>query len=183
MSLRTTSQSDYELRLPQERVKYAMLGGSEVVVGTSIAPYDLMQLRLSQERAKYAMLGGSEVVVGISIASYDVMHASLCCGDPPPRPRPPSLHALHATSQSDSELRLPQERVEYAMLGGSEVVVGTSIASYDLMHASWCCDDPPPRRVIYDHDQRPKCISQRVLVVLCCDLASTRLTNVAHHAI
>ena len=40
---------------------------------------------------------------------------------------------LHATSQSDSELRLPQERAKYAMLGGSEVVVGASIASYDLM--------------------------------------------------
>ena len=53
---------------------------------------------------------------------------------------------LHATSQSDSELRLSQERAKYAMLGGSEVVVGTSIASYyDLMHASWCCVYPPPR--------------------------------------
>ena len=39
----------------------------------------------------------------------------------------------HATSQSDYELRLPQERVKYAMLGGSEVVVGTSsVTSYDL---------------------------------------------------
>ena len=52
---------------------------------------------------------------------------------------------LHATSQSDSELRLSQERAKYAMLGGSEVVVGTSIASYDLMHASWCCGGPLPR--------------------------------------
>ena len=50
-----------------------------------------------------------------------------------------------ATSQSDSELRLPQERVKYAMIGGSEVVVGTRIASYDLMHASWCCGGPLPR--------------------------------------
>ena len=41
--------------------------------------------------------------------------------------------SLHATSQSDFELRLPQERVKYAMLGGSEVVVGTSIASYVLL--------------------------------------------------
>ena len=116
--LRTTSQSDYELRLPQERVKYAMLGGSKVVVGTSIA-------------------------------SYDRTHSSRCCDGPPPRLRPsePShlSMTLHATSQSDYELRSPQERVKYVMLGGSKVVVGTSIASYDLMRASWCCDGPPPR--------------------------------------
>ena len=38
-----------------------------------------------------------------------------------------------ATFKGDSELRLlSQERAKYAMLGGSEVVVGTSIASYDL---------------------------------------------------
>ena len=96
------------------------------------------ELRLSQERVKYTMLGGSEVVVGTSIAPYDLMHASRCCGDPPPRPRtrrtttlaePPHLSmTLHATSQSDHELRLSQERVKYAILGGSEVVVGTSIA-------------------------------------------------------
>ena len=57
---------------------------------------------------------------------------------------------LHATSQSDSELtylkvsRLSQERAKYAMLGGSEAVVGISILPRPLMHASWCCDDPPP---------------------------------------
>ena len=34
------------------------------------------------------------------------------------------------TSPGDSELRLFQERVKYAMLGGSEVVVRTSIVSY-----------------------------------------------------
>ena len=50
-----------------------------------------------------------------------------------------------ATFKGDSELRLSQERAKYAMLGGSEVVVGTSIASYDLMHASWCCGSPLPR--------------------------------------
>ena len=95
---------------------------------------------MSQERATYAMLGGSEVVVGTSIASYDLVHASWCCDDPPPRPRP--LRTLTPLQDSrdlpgDYELRLPQERAKYAMFGGSEVVVGTSIASCDLMHASW----------------------------------------------
>ena len=52
---------------------------------------------------------------------------------------------LHATFQSDSELRMSQGRVKYVMLGGSEVVVGTNIAPYDLMHASWCCGGPLPR--------------------------------------
>ena len=56
------------------------------------------------------------------------------------------LHVtLHATFQSDAELRLSQGRVKYVMLGGTEVVVGTSIAPYDLMHASWCCGGPLPR--------------------------------------
>ena len=110
------------------------------------------KFRLHQEPCQvleYAMIGGSEVVVGTSITSYDLMHASWCCDGPPLRPRPlqPShlSMTLHATSQSDYELRLPQERVEYAMLGGSEVAVGTSIAFYDLMHASWCCNGPLPR--------------------------------------
>ena len=35
---RATFKGDSELRLSQERAKYAMLGGSEVVVGISIAP-------------------------------------------------------------------------------------------------------------------------------------------------
>ena len=52
---------------------------------------------------------------------------------------------LHATFQSDYELRLPQERVGYTMFDGSEGVVGASIASYDLIHASWCCGGPLPR--------------------------------------
>ena len=59
----------------------------------------------------------------------------------PPSP-PITLTPLHDTScdlQCDYvyELRMPQERVKYTMLGGSVVVVGISIASYDLMHASW----------------------------------------------
>ena len=96
------------------------------------------------------MLGGSEAVVGTSIASYDLMHASWCCGGPLPRPRPhltltPLSMTLHATIQSDSELRLSQGRVKYVMLGSPVVVVGISIASYDLMHASWCCGGPLPR--------------------------------------
>ena len=52
---------------------------------------------------------------------------------------------LYVYTESDSEHGLPQERVKYAMLGGSGVMVGTSIVSYDLMHASWCCDSPLPR--------------------------------------
>ena len=88
------------------------------------------ELRLPQERVKYAMLGGSKVLVGTSIATYDLMRASWCSDGPPPRRRPlraePSHHSmtLHATSKCDSELKLPQERVKYAMLGGSEVTVG-----------------------------------------------------------
>ena len=35
--------------------------------------------------------------------------------------------------KGDSEHKLSQERVKYEMLGGTEVVVGRSIASYDLM--------------------------------------------------
>ena len=96
------------------------------------------------------MLGGSEVVVGTSIvASYDLMHASWCCGGPLPRPRPlrtiTPLNDSPRDLSSNAELRLPRERGKYKMLGSSEVVVGTSIASYDLMHASWCCDGPLPR--------------------------------------
>ena len=81
------------------------------------------ELGLPQERAKYAMLGGSEVVVGTSIAPCDLMHASWCCGGPLPRPRP--LQTLTPLLDSprdlpgDYELRLPQERAKYAMLGGS----------------------------------------------------------------
>ena len=100
------------------------------------SPRDLpsnAELRLPQYRVKYAMLGSSEVVVGTSIASYDLMHASWCCrGGPLPRPRPHlTLTPLNDTPrdlQCDYELMMPQERAKYAMLGGSEVVVGTSNA-------------------------------------------------------
>ena len=40
---RATFKGDPKLRLNQKRVKYAMLGGFEVVVGISIASYDPMQ--------------------------------------------------------------------------------------------------------------------------------------------
>ena len=82
------------------------------------------------------MLGGSDVVVGTSIASYDrcTHHGAVSIRRrAPAHSEPPHLSmTLYATSQSDYELRLPQERVKYAMLGGSEVVVGISIASCDL---------------------------------------------------
>ena len=59
----------------------------------------------------------------------------------------PSCHSsdLYKGTSKHSELRLPQERVKYVLFGGSEVVVCISIASTSAMHASWCCDDPPPR--------------------------------------
>jgi len=92
------------------------------------------ELRLPQERVKYdIMIGHSEVVAGTSIASYDLMHASWCRGDPLPRPRPLRIgtpfHDSPRDLQGNYELIMPQERVKYAMPGGSEVVVGTSIAS------------------------------------------------------
>ena len=40
-----------------------------------------------------------------------------------------------ATFKGDPKFRLHQERVKYAMIGSSEVMVGTSIDSYDLMHS------------------------------------------------
>ena len=89
-----TSQSDYELRLPQERVKYTMLGGSEVVVGTSIASYDLCT------------------------------HHGVAIRRRAPAPSEPSCHSTtRATFRGDSELRLPQERAKYAMFSSSKVVV------------------------------------------------------------
>ena len=83
------------------------------------------------------MLGGFEVVVGTSIAYCDLRcthHGAVAirrCA-----PVPSDHHSCHsmtrATFKGDSELRLSQERVKYAMLGGSKVVVGTSIAYCDL---------------------------------------------------
>ena len=75
-------------------------------------------------------------MVEISIASYDLMrHGAVTIRRRTPAPYEPTHHSmtLHATSQSDSELRLSQERVKYAIFGGSAVVVGISIASsYDF---------------------------------------------------
>ena len=80
------------------------------------------------------MLGCSEIVVVTSIASYDPMHAhgaeTVRCHAPAFSEPPHLSMTLHATCKGDFELRLPQERVKYAVLGGSEVVVGISIASY-----------------------------------------------------
>ena len=75
-----------------------------------------------------------------------------------PRPRSHTtltpLHVtLRATFQRDAELRLSQGRAKYVMLGGPVVVVGTSIAPYDLMHASWCCGGPLPRPATYVKNQ------------------------------
>ena len=79
------------------------------------------------------MFVGSEVVVGTSITTYDLKHETCGCDNPPPRLRTasePSHHSitLLATSKCDSELKFPQGHVKYAMLGGSEVVVGINIA-------------------------------------------------------
>ena len=114
------------LSLPRECVKCAMIGGSEVSGGWSKHRLLRTDLRIMV----------NDMVLWRSAAA------------PPPPPNPHTHHSmtLHATSQSDYELRSPQERVKYVMLGGSKVVVGTSIASYDLMRASWCCDDGPPPR-------------------------------------
>ena len=117
--------SNAELRLPQDRVKYAMLGSSVVVVGTSIASYDLMH-------ASWCCRGGPLP------RPRSLLTITPCCGGPLPRPRPlrtiTPLNDSPRDLPSNAELRLPQDRVKYAMLGSSEVVVGTSIASYDLMH-------------------------------------------------
>ena len=60
-----------------------------------------------------------------------------------------------------------QVRVKYAMLGGSVVVVGTSIASYDLMHASWCCGGPLPRhRPLYTLTQLNDSLHATLNVIL-----------------
>ena len=63
------------------------------------------------------------------------------------------MTTLHATSQSDSELRLSQERVKYAMLGGSEVVVGTSIASYVKSRSMVHHPLPPREKSFYTYLQ------------------------------
>ena len=93
------------------------------------------ELILSQERAKYAMLGGSEVVVGASIASWTYLMNASCGAVWRSAAAPPTITPLYDSTrpQSDSKLRLSQERAKYAMLGGSGVVVGISIAS-----TSWC---------------------------------------------
>ena len=44
-------------------------------------------------------------------------------------------HGHQMASKCDSELNLPQERVKCVVVGNPEAVVGTSTASYDLVHA------------------------------------------------
>ena len=94
------------------------------------------ELSLSQECIMYAIVGHSEVVVGTSIASYDLPCRTM---EPTVRRRAsaPNDHShqpcpSHDLSTGDSELRLPQECIMYAMVDHSELVVGTSIATYDL---------------------------------------------------
>ena len=45
---------DYELSLPQERVKYVVIGNLEAVVGTSTAFYDLVHV-LPRSKFKYTV--------------------------------------------------------------------------------------------------------------------------------
>ena len=59
-------------------------------------------------------------------------------GAPAPHQRPHTTMVRRnhqMTSKCDSELSLPPERVKYAVVNDSEVVVGTSTTSYDLVHA------------------------------------------------
>ena len=82
LSTRPPKAGDSEHRLSQERVKYAMLGGSKVVVGTSIASNDLLRIMAIRRRAP----GTHRTITPL----YD---------------------SPHDLSQSDSELRLSKERV------------------------------------------------------------------------
>ena len=138
-------------------------------------------LRLPRERGKYEMLGGSVVVVGRSITSYDLMHhGAVAVRCRAPAPSEPSHHSvtLHATSPVyNSELRLPRERVKYAMLGSSEVVDGTSIASYDLMHAAWCCGGPLPRPRPSEPSHHSMTLHATSKVILCLDCPESALST------
>jgi len=83
------------------------------------------------------MLVGPVVVVGTSIASQDkwCTHHEAVAVRPLPRPRPllPTHHSmtLHATLNVILSLEYPKS-VSSTLLGGSVVVVGTSIASHDM---------------------------------------------------
>ena len=66
--------------------------------------------------------GSSEVVVGTSIASYDHDARIMVLMVRRRASAPPNLTPLtmiNTISQSDSELRLPQECAKYAVVGGS----------------------------------------------------------------
>ena len=59
-------------------------------------------------------------------------------GAPAPHQRPHTTMVRRnhqMTFKCDSEQSLPPERVKYAVVNDSEVVVGTSTTSYDLVHA------------------------------------------------
>ena len=56
------------------------------------------------------------------------------------------------------------------MFGGSEVVIGTSIASYDLVHASWCCYYGESRfceyvRLFFLHNRVQRIPNKQTLIV------------------
>ena len=58
-------------------------------------------------------------------------------------------HGHQMASKCDSELSLPQKRVKYVMVGNPEVVVGTSTASCDLVHAL-------PQRITREPPKSPR---------------------------
>ena len=73
---------------------------------------------------------------------------------------------------------MPQERARYAKLGGSEVDVGTGIASYDLVHTSWSavairCRATAPSK---SHHSKTSVRSPNVILSLECpkSVSSTR---------
>ena len=90
------------------------------------------------------MVNSSEVVAGTSIASYNLNARCVVLTvrrRAPARLRTPKpFHDPHSTPKGASELILPRECVQYIrggddgseVVGSSEVVAGTSIASYDL---------------------------------------------------
>ena len=167
MTLYATSQSDSELRLSQERAKYAMLSGSEVVVGISIASTSAdarimvlwrsaaapppppnphatpatfkMILSLYCPKSvpstrclvalKWWLEEASPPTTGARIM---VLWRSAAAPPHPLRTITPLYDSSCDLPKCDSELKLSQERAKYAMLGGSKVVVGTSIAYCDL---------------------------------------------------
>ena len=106
MTLHTTSKGASELNSPQERVKYVVVGGSEVEVDTSIASHDTV----------HTHHGAMAVRCRAPVLSA-LTHLSMAL--------------LHTTSEGNSEITLSPKRVKYVVVGGSEVVDGTSVAPYE----------------------------------------------------